>query len=53
MTSLKKGKAESIKDKPKASRAALLRHQKKIQSLKSELREVKLSLLVSVGTLTL
>lgn len=47
------GKSEGILDKPKASRIGFIRHQRKIQSLKSELREIKLSLLATVGTLTL
>ncbi|KAL9040139.1 MAG: hypothetical protein Q9214_004603, partial [Letrouitia sp. 1 TL-2023] len=47
------GKSEGNLDKPKASRIGFIRHQRKIQSLKSELREIKLSLLATVGTLTL
>ena len=50
---IKNGKDGSIDEKPRASRTAFLRYQRKINSLKSELREVKLSLVVSVGTLTL
>ncbi|KAL9613335.1 MAG: hypothetical protein Q9167_002096 [Letrouitia subvulpina] len=47
------GKSEGILDKPKASRIGFIRHQRKIHSLKSDLREIKLSLLAIVGTLTL
>ena len=47
----KKGYIED--DKPKASKVAFLRHHGKIKSLKEELREIKLSLLISLGTVTL
>lgn len=40
-------------DKPKASPIAFLRHHGKIKGLKEELREIKLSLLIALGTLTL
>lgn len=38
---------------PKVSRTSFLRHHGKLKSLKGELVEIKLSLLVAVGTLTL
>ena len=38
---------------PKLSRAGFLRYHGKLKSLKGELVEIKLSLLVAVGTLTL
>ena len=49
---VKKGKFTED-DKPKASHVAFLRHHGKIKSLKEEIREVKLSLLIAIGTLTL
>ena len=40
-------------DTVRASRRAFLRHSGKIKSLKDDLQEVKMSLLVAMGTLTL
>ena len=45
--------AHSLGSKPKVSRAAFLWHNGKIRSLKVDLQEIKLNLLVAVGTLTL
>ena len=50
---VKNGKIEGIGEKLKASRVGFYRHQKKLKSLRSELREIKMSLSMSVGTLTL
>lgn len=50
---VKNGEAHSLDCKPKASRTGFLRHNRKISSLKVELREIKLNLLVAVGTLIL
>ena len=50
---IKHGKAKVSNDQLKASRCAFFWHQRKIKLLRSELREAKLSLLVSVGALTL
>ena len=50
---IKNGSAHDLEVKPKASRTAFLRHQAKVRSLKIELRDIKLSLLVALGTLTL
>ena len=50
---VRNGAAHSLGSKPKASRPAFLWHNAKIRSLKAELREIKLNLLVAVGTLTL
>ena len=47
------GAAPRPDSKPKVSHASFLRHYGKLKSLKGELREIKLSLLVAVGTLTL
>ena len=47
------GHSHGLDEKPQASRAAFLRHGRKIRDLKLEIQEVKLSLLVAVGTLVL
>lgn len=40
-------------DTIKASRTAFLRHSGKIRALKDDLQELKISLLIAMGTLTL
>ncbi len=45
--------AQKPGSKPKVSHASFLRHHGKLNSLKGELLEIKLSLLIAVGTLTL
>ena len=50
---VKNGADHPPSSKPKASHTAFLRHHGKIRSLKVDLREVKLSLLIAVGALTL
>ena len=47
------GVAPRLGSEPKVSRASFLRHHGKLKSLKGGLVEIKLSLLVVVGTLTL
>ena len=47
------GTAHTPDSKPKASRAAFLWYNGKIRSLKVDLQEIKLSLLVAIGSLTL
>ena len=47
------GVARKPDSKPKVSHTSFLRHHGKLKSLKGELLEIKLSLLVAVGTLTL
>lgn len=50
---IQNGAAQDPNNKPKASRTGFLRHRGKLRSLKVELQEIKLSLLIAVGTLTL
>lgn len=47
------GAAQNPDNKPRSSRKGFLRHHRKLESLKVELREIKLNLLIAVGTLTL
>lgn len=48
-----KGDAVDSDGKPRPSRTAFFRYGAKIRTLKAELQDVKLSLLIAVGTLTL
>lgn len=50
---IQNGAAQAPDSKPKASRTGFLRHRGKLRSLKVELQDIKLSLLIAVGTLTL
>ncbi len=50
---VRKGAAQNPDGKPKASHTGFLRRHGKLRSLKDELREIKLGLLIAVGTLTL
>lgn len=50
---MRKGAAQTLESKPKASHTAFLKRHGKLRSLKIELQEVKLTLLIAVGTLTL
>ena len=50
---VQKGAAQNHDNKPKASHKGFLRHHGKLRSLRAELQEIKLSLLIAVGTLTL
>lgn len=50
---VRKGTAQNPDSVLKASHMGFLRRQGKLRSLKEELREIKLSLLIAVGTLTL
>ena len=49
----RKGASQHPDNRPKASHKGFLRHHGKLRSLRAELRDIKLSLLVAVGTLTL
>ena len=50
---VRKGAAQNPDNKLKASHTGFLRRHGKLKSLKDDLREIKLSLLIAVGTLTL